>query len=128
LCIAYDNFQYYQHPGAQRLGDADELRQFTTGRGFLGLDIPADGLRQDMLDNSVLLDESDIIFAEGTGDDDVNCQISKFFITEAIREAYPSAVAHVFNEERADITFQPCGKDSMPKMPSIDPPSTPWAP
>ncbi|KAN0076133.1 hypothetical protein V8E54_006275 [Elaphomyces granulatus] len=23
LCIAYDNFQYYQHAGAQRLGDVD---------------------------------------------------------------------------------------------------------
>jgi hypothetical protein len=44
-----------------------------------------------MLDNSVLLSESDIIC---TMVDDVSHQIPKFFIAEAIREAYPGSVAH----------------------------------
>jgi hypothetical protein len=33
----------------QRLGEFDELLQFTTGKLYLGADIPGSGLRQGML-------------------------------------------------------------------------------
>jgi hypothetical protein len=41
--------------GAQRLGEFGDLLQFTTGKLYLGADIPDSGLRQDMLNDSILL-------------------------------------------------------------------------
>jgi hypothetical protein len=61
LCVAYHNFQYYQRVGAQRLEEFDELLQFTTGKLYLGADIPGSGLRQDILNDSILLGDIDIL-------------------------------------------------------------------
>lgn len=116
--MAYDNFQYYQRAGAQRLGESDELRHYTTGKLFLGADIPGDGLRQDMLDDSLLLKDIDILCAAGNQHDEVQSQISRFFIAKAIREVYPESVNHVFDPNRTDLALD---RDFfLPKMPEID--------
>jgi hypothetical protein len=70
----------------------------------LGADIPDSGLRQDsMLNDSILLKDIDILCAAGNQHDEIQCQISRFFIARAIREVYPAAVDHVFDLKRADM-------------------------
>jgi hypothetical protein len=117
LCVAYDNFQYYQRVGAERLGEFDDLRQYTTGKFYLGADMPEGGLRQDMLNPSVSLNDVDILDAQGNHYDYIQKQISNFFITEAIRQAYPGSVDHVFDANRTDIKLDRNYDNSMPKMP-----------
>ena len=92
LCVAYDNFQYYQRVGAGRLGEFDDLRQYTTGKFYLGADMPEGGLRQDMLNPNIFLNDVNILDAQGNHYDDIQKQISNFFITEAIRQAYPDLI------------------------------------
>ena len=53
----------------QVMGDAGKLRKFTTGKAFLGRDIPAGGLRQDMLRDDVELELKDILCAPGSQHD-----------------------------------------------------------
>ncbi|KAN0083278.1 hypothetical protein V8E54_002366 [Elaphomyces granulatus] len=120
LCVAYDNFQYYQRVGAERLGEFDDLRQYTTGKFYLGADMPEGGLRQDMLSPSIFLNDVNILDAQGNHYDDIQKQISNFFITEAIRQAYPGAVDHVFDANRTDIELDRSYDNSMLKMPEID--------
>jgi hypothetical protein len=69
----------------------------------LGADIPNSGLHQDMLNDSILLKDIDILCAAGNQHDEIQCQISRFFITKAIREVYPAAVDHVFDLKRTDM-------------------------
>ena len=120
LCVAYDNFQYYQRVGAGRLGEFDDLRQYTTGKFYLGADMPEGGLRQDMLNPNIFLNDVNILDAQGNHYDDIQKQISNFFIIEAIRQAYPGAVDHVFDANRTDIELDRSYDNSMPKMPEID--------
>ena len=55
----------------------------------------------------------DVICAEGNQHDEVQNQISSFFIAKAISQVYPAAVDHVFNS-KADIRYP------FPKMPELD--------
>jgi hypothetical protein len=114
LCVAYDNFQYYQRVGAQRLGEFDELRQFTTGKLFLGGDIPDGGLHQNLLNKNVELEVRDIMCAAGNQHDEVQNQISRFFIAKAISQVYPTSVDHIFNSKQTDLRYP------LPKMPELD--------
>jgi len=82
--------------------------------------MPDGGLRQDMLNDSVLLKDLDILCAEGNQHDEIQCQISKFFIAKTIHEAYPTSVDHVFDLNRTDIQLDRSHDYSMPKMPEID--------
>jgi hypothetical protein len=113
LYVAYDNFQYYQRVGAQRLGQFDELRQYTADK--LQTSLMMDCIRICLFNKHVKLKASGIICAEGNQHDESQNQISRSFIAKAISQAYPTSVDHVdvFNSKRADIY-------SFPKMPEID--------
>jgi hypothetical protein len=66
-----------------------------------------------MLDDSILIEDTDILCAAGNQHDKTTCEISRFFIAKAIEKAYPKSVHHVFDLKRS--------RDySLPKMPEID--------
>jgi hypothetical protein len=75
------------------------MQSVTTGKVFLGHDIPDGGLRQAMLHENVPLDYKDILVSNGTRRDKVHNQISNFFIAEAIRGVYSEAVQQLYGTE-----------------------------
>jgi hypothetical protein len=90
-------------PAANPKGlDFQEVLGNTKKHG-LGADIPDSGLRQDMLNDSILLKDIDILCAAGDQHDEIQCQISRFFIARAIREVYPAAVDYVFGLKRTEM-------------------------
>ena len=46
--VAYDNFDFHEKVRHQVLGDNGMMRSVTTGKVFLGYDIPPEGLQQSM--------------------------------------------------------------------------------
>ena len=62
---------------------------------FCGRDIPSGGLQQDMVHNDVRLKITDIIAADGIQHDDLQIQISKFLIFDAIRSAFSEEIRHL---------------------------------
>ena len=96
------------------------MRQYTTGKLYLGVDIPDGGLRQDMLNDSISIEDTDILCAAGNQHDKTTCEISRFFIAKAIEKAYPKSVHHVFDLKRTDMELDSSRDYSLPKMPEID--------
>jgi hypothetical protein len=98
------------------------LRQYTTGKLYLGADIPDGGLRQDILNDSILIEDTDILCAAGNQHNKTQCQISRFLIAKAIEEMYPTSVHHVFdlNLNRTDMELDSSRDYFLPKMPEID--------
>jgi len=84
------------------------MRSVTTGKIFVGRDIPKDGLRQTMLRSNVKLDYmKDIFFAPGLHRDSVSADISKYFIADAIQRLYPNAVTSIYSSTCAfEVEFQ----------------------
>ena len=103
----------------QVIGDAGGLRKFTTGKVFLGREIPAGGLRQDMLQDSVELTIKDIIRAPGNDYDQCESQISSYFIAEAIRTTFPEETSRLFTKMRKTNNVS-VRKYNIPEMPKID--------
>jgi hypothetical protein len=69
---------------------------------------------------SILLKDIDILCAAGNQHDEIQCQISRFFIARAIREVCPAAVDHVFDLKRTDMELDNSPGYSLPKIPDID--------
>ena len=103
----------------QVMGDAGGLRRFTTGKVFLGREIPAGGLRQDMLRDSVELGLKDIARAPGNDFDQCESQISSYFIAEAIRTTFPKETSRLFIKMRKSNSVS-ARNYSIPEMPKID--------
>ena len=101
------------------MGDAGGLRRFTTGKVFFGREIPAGGLRQDMLRDSVELTLKDISRAPGNDFDQYESQISSYLIAEAIRTTFPEETSRLFTKMRKSNNVS-ARKYSIPEMPKID--------
>jgi hypothetical protein len=101
------------------MGDAGKLRKFTTGKAFLGREIPAGGLRQNMLRDDVELELKDILRAPGSQHDQCESQISSYFIAEAIRTTFPEETKRLFAKMQKSNTGG-SHKFNIPKMPKID--------
>jgi len=100
--IIFDNFEYQENTRHQVVGLA--LARFTLIRlhshstGLLiprGYGIPEQGLRRDML-WMVPIKPFEFLPAEGNESDDIEDQLSNFFIFEAIRNAFKQEVDHIF--------------------------------
>lgn len=103
----------------QVMDDAGKLRKFTTGKVFLGREIPAGGLRQDMLRDGVELRLKDILCAPGNKYDQYEAQISSYFIAEAIRTTFPKETNRLFAKMQKSNSVG-SRKYNIPKMPKID--------
>jgi hypothetical protein len=89
------------------------MRSVTTGKIFVGRDIPTNGLLQTMLRSNVKLDYmKDIFFAPGLHKDSISADISRYFIADAVQRLYPNAVASVYS---STFTFE----DEF-QMPQLD--------
>jgi hypothetical protein len=119
LYIAYDNFEYMEQVRHQVMGDAGSLRRFTTGKLFLGREIPAGGLRQDMLRDGVELGLKDILSAPGNNYDQYESQISSYFIAEAIRTTFPKETNRLFAKMQKSNSVG-SRNYKIPQMPKID--------
>jgi len=76
LVTAYDNFEQIEGVKEQWLDHQGSFHSVTTGQIIQGLEMPSGGLRQDMLDPSVELRVSSILFAPGNMDDNLEHQVS----------------------------------------------------
>ena len=75
------------------------MRSVTTGKVFIGRDIPEGGLRQTMLHSNTRLDYvQDVLLAPGVHEDKISADISTYFIADAIQRLYSKAVATIFSE------------------------------
>ncbi len=97
--VAYDNFDFHENVRHQVSGKTGVMRSVTTGKVFLGHDIPDGGLLQTMLHENVPLDYMDVMVSDGTRRDKAHNQISTFFIAEAIRGVYSEAVQQLYGTE-----------------------------
>ena len=98
IIVVYDNFEFQENVKHQIIGEQPELRSVTTGKVISGADIPEGGLKQSMLNQSIGLEAKDIIDNNlGLYEDEIQMQLSTFFITEAINNVYPDAVGSIFS-------------------------------
>ena len=75
------------------------MRSVTTGKVFIGRDIPDGGLRQTMLYSNARLDYvQDVLLAPKVHKDKISADISTYFIAGAIQQLYPNAVATIYSE------------------------------
>jgi hypothetical protein len=117
--VAYDNFDFYEKVKHQVLGDNGMMRSVTTGKVFIGHDIPLEGLQQSMHHPDVPLRYGkDVLCAPGAQRDDIQADIRTFFITETVRKLYPKAVHQIWAQS-SDKDF-PC----MPKIDVLNPRQT----
>ena len=95
----YDNFEFQENIKHQIISEQLELRFMTTGKVIRGVDIPEGGLKQVMLNQSVSLKAKNIIDNnQGLFEDEIQVQLSTYFITEAINSVYLDAVSLIFSE------------------------------
>ena len=114
--VAYDNFDFHEKVKHQVLGDNGVMRSVTTGKVFLGHDIPLEGLQLSMHHPNILLRYGkDVLSAPGAQRDDIQTEICTFFIADAIRRLYPKAVGQTWAKS-PDRDF-PC----MPRINVLDP-------
>jgi hypothetical protein len=74
-------FDFYEKVRHQVLGDNGMMRSVTTGRVFLGYDIPPEGLQQSMHHPDVLLKYGkDVLCAPGAQRDDVQASVPNGWI------------------------------------------------
>ena len=99
IVIAYNNFDFHENVRHQVSGKIGIIRSVTTGKVFLGHDIPESGLLQTMLHEDVPLDYRDVMVSDGTRRDKVHCQISAFFIAEAIRGLFLEVVQQLYDAD-----------------------------
>lgn len=111
---SYDNFDYQERVHHQVIGENSTLRHFTTGKVFLGREIPCGGLRQDMLHNHIQIDIDDIVSADGHQHDHIQDQISKYLILDAIRTAYPDEIHSLLHSSKEPITMEMPRLDILP--------------
>src|SRR6266516_341644 len=103
----------------QVMGDAGSFRRFNTGKVFLGREIPAGGLLQDMLWDGVGLTLKDILTAPGNSYDRYEHQISSYFIAEAICTTSREETSRLYTKIRKwkSVSSQ---EYNVPEMPKID--------
>jgi hypothetical protein len=117
--VAYDNFDFHEKVKHQVLGDSGVMRSVTTGKVFLGYDIPPEGLQQSMHHPDVLLKYAkDVLSAPGAQRDDIQTDICRFFIADAMRRLYPKAIDQIW-VKNPDKDFP-----RMPKIDALDPRQT----
>src|SRR5436190_19656065 len=92
-------FDFHENVWHQVSGKTGVMWSVTTGKVFLGHAIPNGGLLQTMLHDDILLDYMDVMVSDGTCRDKVHCQISNFFIAEAICSVYPEAVQQLYSNK-----------------------------
>jgi hypothetical protein len=108
MVVAYDNF--YKNVRHQVSGKTGVMRSVTTGKVFLGHDIPNGGLLQMMLRKNIPLDHMDVMVSDGMCRDKAHFQISNFFIAELICGVYPEAVQQLYGNG-FDVEY--------PRLPSL---------
>src|SRR5436305_14561380 len=101
------------------MDDTGGLRRFTTEKVFLGREIPAGRLCQDMLQDSVELTLKDILTAPENNYDLYEHQISSYFIAEAIHTTFPKETSHLYTKMRKWNSLSSCKYD-IPEMSKID--------
>jgi len=98
IIVVYDNFEFQENVKHQIIGEQPELRSVMTGKIISGADIPEGGLKQSMLNQSIGLEAKDIIDNNlGLYKDEIQMQLSTFFITEAINNVFPDVVGSIFS-------------------------------
>ena len=112
VVVAYDNFDFYENVKHQVLSDNGKMRSVTTGKAFLGHDIPLEGLQQSMHHPDVSLRYGkDVLCAPGAQRDDIQADVCIFFISDTIRRLYPKAVDQIWAQSP---------NEDFPRMPKID--------
>jgi hypothetical protein len=66
MVVAYDNFDFHENVQHQVSGKTGIMRSVTTGKVFVGNDIPDGGLLQKMLRKNAPLDYMDVMVSDGT--------------------------------------------------------------
>ena len=103
-CVVYDNFDYREGVKHQLISHHAEMRSVTTGKVFIGTDIPPGGLRKSMLHREVPLTIMDLVRSPAAVSyDETAAKIDTYFIAEAIRAAYPESVKSIFS--KTDVPF-----------------------
>ena len=74
--IAYDNFEVMEGVKEQRIDHQSTFHSVTTGQVIQGIEMPSDGLRQDMLNPHAKISAIDVFLAPGNIDDDMQHQVS----------------------------------------------------
>ena len=116
LVAAYDNFDFHEKVKHQVMGDNGKMRSVTTGKAFIGYDIPLEGLQQSMHHPNILLRYGkDVLCAPGAQRDNIQADICTFFIADTIRRLYPKAIDQIWAENPGN--HFPC----MPKVDVLDP-------
>ena len=88
-CVVYDNFDYREGVKHQLISHHAEMRSVTTGKVFIGTDIPPGGLRKSMLHREVPLTIMDLVRSPAAVSyDETAAKIDTYFIARAIRTAY----------------------------------------
>lgn len=114
--IIFDNFEFQENVRHQVMGDTGTFHSHTTGLLVQGCQIPPGGLTQDML-GSRLLDHADFSKAAGHVDNDVEQQITKYYIWEALQAAFPDELLHLFTDP-AEASLRPARPVVSPLRPT----------
>jgi hypothetical protein len=72
----YDNFEQTEGVREQRIESNSSFHSVTTGKVFEGLEIPSNGLDQDMLNPRAVLSIKQVLFAPGNCNDEIREQVS----------------------------------------------------
>jgi hypothetical protein len=72
---AYDNFEHMEGVKQQRIDSNSTFKSVTTGEIIQGREMPPEGFQQNMLDPTVRLRTSEVLFAPGNMADDMECQV-----------------------------------------------------
>jgi hypothetical protein len=75
VVTAYDNFEQMEHVKEQRIDNQNSFHSVTTGVMVEGIEMPATGLAQNMLNSDVRLEVEDIFNAPGNTTDDLEGQV-----------------------------------------------------
>ena len=71
----YDNFEQTEGVREQRIESNSSFRSVTAGKVFEGLEIPSEGLSQDMLNPRATLNIRQVLFAPGNCGDEISRQV-----------------------------------------------------